>query len=226
MSTTGEAQWRYSSIKPFRVRAADRFALPKMNRSLPDCFFSLATSSSAFPLTSLELFHSAFSIVLEKTILGTLFMKSAISPFSFDQNDAIPWYVTRPNKSAPIDFDCSTENRSSSSPQTESCQSMSQLFRPSKKPSSVTRFHMISFLTRITRPASVHRASLLDVAVRPAGPPVTPRGEGRDWGLPRSFGGRPRGGGGRGRAPAGPGGAAARGRSERASLALAARSPG
>src|SRR5213592_170 len=39
---------------------------------------------------------------------------------------------------------------------TESCQSMSQLFRPSKKPSRVTRFHMISFLKRVTRPSSAN----------------------------------------------------------------------
>src|SRR5437667_1411706 len=45
-----------------------------MHRSLPGCPFSLATSSSALPFTSLELFHSAFSIVLEKTTLGTRFM--------------------------------------------------------------------------------------------------------------------------------------------------------
>src|SRR5205809_4768132 len=37
---------------------------------------------------------------------------------------------------------------------TESCQSMSQLFRPSKKPSRVTRFHMTSLLRRVTRPPS------------------------------------------------------------------------
>src|SRR5436309_15994277 len=54
----------------------------------------------------------------------------------------------------PIDFDCSIESCSSSSPQTYSCQSMSQLFGPSKKPSSVTIFHMMSFLiVRIPPPS-------------------------------------------------------------------------
>src|SRR5205809_2836012 len=56
----------------------------------------------------------------------------------------------------PIDFACSAENRSSSSPQTESCQSMSQLFLPSKKPSRVTRIHMMSFLKLVTRPSSAN----------------------------------------------------------------------
>src|SRR5207244_6583516 len=36
------------------------------------------------------------------------------------------------------------------------CHSMSQLFRPSKKPSRVTRFHMMSFLKRVTRPSSAN----------------------------------------------------------------------
>src|SRR5439155_870591 len=56
------------------------------------------------------------------------------------------------DRSIPTDFDCSIDNCSSSSPQTYSCQSMSQLFGPSKKPSSVTIFHMMSFLMRIRPP--------------------------------------------------------------------------
>src|SRR2546427_10689537 len=44
-----------------------------------------------------------------------------------------------------------------SSPQTVSCQSISQLFGPSKKPSSVTRFHMMSFLM------SIHRSRLRSI---------------------------------------------------------------
>src|SRR3972149_3829988 len=74
-------------------------------------------------------------------------MKSAISPFWDGQKDAMPSYVTRPNRSISADLACSMESRSSSSPQTYSCQSISQLLGPSKKPSSVTRFHMKSFLT-------------------------------------------------------------------------------
>src|SRR5213083_2009918 len=61
----------------------------------------------------------------------------------------------------PIDFDCSIESCSSSSPQTYSCQSMSQLFGPSKKPSSVTIFHMMSFLIVKIRPPPSHLRELL-----------------------------------------------------------------
>src|SRR2546427_11905280 len=59
----------------------------------------------------------------------------------------MPSYVTRPNKSMSADRSCSRESCSSSSPQTDSCQSMSQLLGPSKKPSRVIRFHMTSCLT-------------------------------------------------------------------------------
>ena len=150
--TIGATQRRYSSIRPFRVKAADRLALPKMYRSLPDSFFSFATSPSAFCFTTFVLFQSALASVFENTSLGTAFMKSAMSPFSFDQYAAMPSYVTRPKRRAPIDFDCSSENFSSSSPHTVSCQPMSQLFLPSKNPSKVTRFHMMSF--RKSSPAS------------------------------------------------------------------------
>src|SRR3989442_1111437 len=61
---------RYSSIRPCRMSVEERLALPKMNKSLPGCCFNLATSSSAFALTSRVLLHSARSSVLEKTTLG------------------------------------------------------------------------------------------------------------------------------------------------------------
>src|SRR3989442_6289353 len=150
--TRGARAKSISSNNPRAKSVAERFALPKTKRSLPGCCFSLATSSSGFSFTSLVLFHSAFLSVLEKTIFGIVFMKSATSPFWDGQYPAIPSYVTRPNNSIPVDFECSIEYFSSSSPQTVSCQSMSQLFGPSKKPSSVTRFHMISFLISIHRP--------------------------------------------------------------------------
>src|SRR5712691_1308082 len=152
--TRGARAKSISSNNPWAKSAAERFALPKTKRSLPGCCFSLATSSSGFSFTSLVLFHSAFLSVLEKTIFGIVFMKSATSPFWDGQYPAIPSYVTRPNNSIPVDFECSIEYFSSSSPQIVSCQSMSQLFGPSKKPSTVTRFHMMSFLM------SIHRSRL------------------------------------------------------------------
>src|SRR6267143_1634886 len=145
-SKTGATQMAYSSIRLCCASDAVSLALPKMNMFLPGCCFSLATSFSACSFTSLVLFQSAFFSVLEKTILDALFMKSAILSFEEGQKPAMPSYVTRPNKSMSVDFDRSREYRSSSSPQTESCQSMSQLFGPSKKPSSVTKFHMMSLL--------------------------------------------------------------------------------
>src|SRR3989475_9770055 len=118
-----------------------------MKRVLPDCAFNRVTSFSAFSLTSLVLLQTAFFSVLEKTTLGILFMKSAMSPFWEGQYEAMPSYVTRPNKSMSADRSCSRESCSRSSPQTDSCQSMSQLLGPSKKPSRVIRFHMTSCLT-------------------------------------------------------------------------------
>jgi len=47
--------------------------------ALPGWVFSLATSATASPLTSSE-FQSTLSSVDEKTTLGMVFMKSAISP--------------------------------------------------------------------------------------------------------------------------------------------------
>src|SRR2546430_2608708 len=138
---------RYSSIRWWRVSVDERFALPKMKRVLPGCAFSRVTSFSAFSFTSLVLLQSAFFSVLEKTTLGILFMKSAMSPFWEGQYEAMPSYVTRPNKSISADRSCSRESCSSSSPQTDSCQSRSQLLGPSKKPSRVIRFHMTSCLT-------------------------------------------------------------------------------
>src|SRR5437867_8038395 len=82
---TGASPRRYSSIRPSRINVEERSALPKMKRSLPGSCFSLATSFAAFSLTSLVFFHSARSSVLEKTIFGTLFIKSAISPCAEDQ---------------------------------------------------------------------------------------------------------------------------------------------
>src|SRR5439155_25443906 len=154
---------------------AERFALPKTNRSLPGCCLSLATSSSGFAFTSRVLFHSAFFNVFEKTIFGIVFMKSATSPFWEGQYPAIPSYVTRPNKSIPVDFDCSIAYFSSSSPQMVSCQSMSQLFGPSKKPSSVTRFHMMSFLIVRIRPP-IHRCWRNEGTERESNPSLPPRG--------------------------------------------------
>src|SRR5438445_5139076 len=153
--TTGAKARSSSSNRPRVKSVAERFALPKTNRSLPGCCLSLATSSSGFAFTSRVLFHSAFFNVFEKTIFGIVFMKSATSPFWEGQYPAIPSYVTRPNKSIPVDLDCSIAYFSSSSPQMVSCQSMSQLFGPSKKPSSVTRFHMMSLLILFTDPGSV-----------------------------------------------------------------------
>src|SRR6267143_134025 len=118
--TTGARQMSYSSIRPARESDAVSFALPKMKMFLPGCCFSLATSFSASPFTSLVLFQSAFFSVLEKTTLGTRFMKSAILSFAEGQYDAMPSYVARPKRSVSVDFDCSREYSSSSSPQTES----------------------------------------------------------------------------------------------------------
>src|SRR6267143_1730426 len=56
-------------------------------------------------------------------------------------------------------FSWSIEIRSSSSPQTEACQPRSQLFAPSTKPSSETKFHMMSFLIAFP-PGSGHKDSL------------------------------------------------------------------
>jgi hypothetical protein len=55
-------------------------------------------------------------------------------------------YVTRPNKSISAEPNCSTERRSSSSPQTFWCQSSDQLVAPSKKPSRLIKFHIMSLL--------------------------------------------------------------------------------
>src|SRR5207244_13325305 len=71
----------------------------------------------------------------------------------------------------PVDFDCSMEYFSSSSPHTESCQSSSQLFGPSKKPSSVTRFHMMSLLTFYHRPETGNSSALHISAVGPSAGP-------------------------------------------------------
>src|SRR2546425_7721957 len=67
----------------------------------------------------------------------------------------------------PTDFDCSMESCSSSSPQTYSCQSISQLFGPSKKPSSVTMFHMMTFRIA-TLPLRPPRCFNLRQLTRPA----------------------------------------------------------
>src|SRR5947199_9686538 len=75
----------------------------------------------------------------------------------------------------PIDFDCSIESCSSSSPPTYSCQSMSQLFGPSKKPSSVTIFHMMSFLIVRIRPP-IHRGWRNEGTERESNPSLPPRG--------------------------------------------------
>src|SRR5256886_13954931 len=69
----------------------------------------------------------------------------------------MPSYVTRPNKSMSADRSCSRESCSSSSPQTDSCQSMSQLLGPSKKPSRVIRFNMTSSLTFGSPQSGRHR---------------------------------------------------------------------
>src|SRR6266849_1762203 len=148
---TGATAKSSSSKRPCFKIGAERSALPKTNKVLPGAFFSLMISSTALSFTSLVLFQSAFLSVLENTTFGIVFMNSAMSPFWVGQYEAIPSYVTRPNNSAPVDFDCSIEYRSSSSPQTVSCQSRSQFFGPSKNPSSVTRFHMMSLLMSLTR---------------------------------------------------------------------------
>src|SRR3989442_1111438 len=60
---------RYSSIRPCRMSVEERLALPKMNKSLPGCCFNLASSSSAFALTSRVLLHIpkvVFSRTLER----------------------------------------------------------------------------------------------------------------------------------------------------------------
>src|SRR5438128_7814016 len=140
-----------SSKRPCFNSVEERSALPKTNKGFPGSFFSLMTSSTTLSFTSLVLFQSAFFSVLENTTFGIEFMKSATSPFWVGQYEAIPSYVTRPNNSMPVDFDCSMAYCSNSSPQMVSCHSISQLFGPSKKPSSVTRFHMMSLRIPFTR---------------------------------------------------------------------------
>src|SRR5947209_1632158 len=156
--STGVRARSSSSNKPCCKSVEERSALPKTNNVFPGCLFSFLTSSTTFSFTSVVLFQSAFFSVLENTTFGIVFMKSAMSPFCDGQYEAIPSYVTRPNNSAPVDFDCSMAYCSISSPQTVSCQSISQLFGPSKKPSSVTKFHMISFLMSFPRFKEVNRA--------------------------------------------------------------------
>src|SRR5437867_7001103 len=148
-----------SSKRPCFNNVEERSALPKTNKGFPGSFFSLMTSSTTLSFTSLVLFQSAFFSVLENTTFGIEFMKSATSPFWVGQYEAIPSYVTRPNNSMPVDFDWSIAYCSNSSPQIVSCQSISQLFGPSKKPSSVTRFHMMSFLMSFPRFKEVNRAT-------------------------------------------------------------------
>src|SRR5438093_6618774 len=140
-----------SSKRPCFNNVEERSALPKTNKGFPGSFFSLMTSSTTLSFTSLVLFQSAFFSVLENTTFGIEFMKSATSPFWVGQYEAIPSYVTRPNSNMPVDFDCSIAYCSNSSPQIVSCQSISQLFGPSNKPSSVTRFHMMSLRIPFTR---------------------------------------------------------------------------
>src|SRR5947208_12845642 len=147
----------------------ERSALPKTNKVLPGSFFSLMTSSTTLSFTSLVLFQSAFLSVFENKTFGIVVMKSATSPFWVGQYSAIPSSLTRPNNSMPVDFDCSMAYCSNSSPQMVSCQSISQLFGPSKKPSSVTRFHMMSLgipFTRIQRGQSLKPDISAVVAVR------------------------------------------------------------
>src|SRR5207245_361616 len=167
--STGVRARSSSSNKPCCKSVEERSALPKTNNVFPGCLFSFLTSSTTFSFTSVVLFQSAFFSVLENTTFGIVFMKSAMSPFCDGQYEAIPSYVTRPNNSMPVDFDCSMAYCSNSSPQMVSCQSISQLFGPSKKPSSVTRFHMMSLripFTRIQRGQSLKPDISAVVAVR------------------------------------------------------------
>src|SRR5436309_1342438 len=162
-----------SSKRPCFNSVEERSALPKTNKVLPGSFFSLMTSSTTLSFTSLVLFQSAFLSVFENTTFGIVFMKSATSPFWVGQYEAIPSYVTRPNNSMPVDFDCSMAYCSNSSPQIVSCQSISQLFGPSKKPSSVTRFHMMSLRipspdsNEVIRPRRIYPRSERRVDLRP-----------------------------------------------------------
>src|SRR3989475_8102432 len=163
-----------SSKRPCFNNVEERSALPKTNKGFPGSFFSLMTSSTTLSFTSLVLFQSAFFSVLENTTFGIEFMKSATSPFWVGQYEAIPSYVTRPNNSMPVDFDCSIAYCSNSSPQIVSCQSISQLFGPSNKPSSVTRFHMMSLRIPFTRFQRCHSPAPDIPAVGAArGPPST-----------------------------------------------------
>src|SRR5687768_15576441 len=87
---TGAMQILYSSKRFSLIRVSDKFALPNTYMSLLPFAFSLAISSATFSFIKIELFQSTELSVLEHTILGSLFIKSAISPLAVFQYAAIP----------------------------------------------------------------------------------------------------------------------------------------
>src|SRR3989442_14337513 len=99
----------------------------------------------------------------------------------------MPSYVTRPNNSMPVDFDCSIAYCSNSSPQIVSCQSISQLFGPSNKPSSVTSFHMMSLRIPFTCFQRGHSPAPDIPAVGAARGPPSTSGPVRRWDPSPSF---------------------------------------
>src|SRR5258708_25957702 len=67
-----------------------------------DSCLSFETRATTSPLSTVELFHSAFSRVEETTYLGMLLNLSANSFFMDGQAAAKPSYVTRPSSSASL----------------------------------------------------------------------------------------------------------------------------
>src|SRR4030065_2294504 len=80
--TTGLTRRCISSIKSWFNKNDTILPLPYITMSLPGCFFMREISSAMFSLISLVLFHSGLSSVLEKTLLGRLFILSIITALS------------------------------------------------------------------------------------------------------------------------------------------------
>src|SRR5438132_7006159 len=132
-STIGYTINRSSSTRSCSSNVCTSRALPATRMTPSTCSFNLPTSSATSPLSTVELFHSAFSKVDETTYLGMLFIFSAkpTSSATEGQASAKPSYVTRPSSWASASRTSSNLNLSPSSPRLTS-----KLQPPCSKPSA------------------------------------------------------------------------------------------
>src|SRR5258708_15231003 len=114
--TTGNTIRRSSSTRSCSISVCTSWALPWTTMSPSNTCLSFETSVATSPLSTVELFHSAFSRVEETTYLGMLLNLSAKSFFADGQAAAKPSYVTRPSSSASLLRVSSSLNLSPSCP--------------------------------------------------------------------------------------------------------------